>query len=65
MQSFDGELGRLYRNNVITKETALSFATNAGNLELAMQGIGDGGSTSGGSGGDGNSGGPEMAGMME
>lgn len=39
MQSFDMELERLWKEGVITKETALSFATNAPNLALRMSGI--------------------------
>src|SRR5262249_50784813 len=37
MQHFDGELDRLVREGVIDFETAMSFATNAGNLRLEMQ----------------------------
>ncbi len=69
MQSFDGELERLCRAGTITRETALSYATNSGNLELALSGIGGRGSSGGGEtpppAGGGKSGGPEMAGMME
>ena len=39
MQSFDDELERLWKEGVITKETALSYATNAPNLSLRMSGI--------------------------
>jgi twitching motility protein PilT len=39
MQTFDNELERLWREGVITKEAALSFATNAPNLALKMSGI--------------------------
>ena len=41
MQSFDNELIRLTTEGVITKEAAISFATNAPNLELRMSGIGE------------------------
>jgi twitching motility protein PilT len=39
MQSFDMELEKLWKGGVITKETALSFATNSPNLALRMSGI--------------------------
>jgi twitching motility protein PilT len=39
MQSFDVELERLWREGVITRDTAISFATNAPNLALKMSGI--------------------------
>jgi len=39
MQAFDGELERLWKEGVITKEVALSYATNAPNLSLRMSGI--------------------------
>ena len=39
MQTFDMELERLWRNGVLSKETALSYATNAPNLALKMSGI--------------------------
>lgn len=39
MQAFDGELERLWKEGVIAKETALSYATNAPNLSLRMSGI--------------------------
>mgnify|MGYP001767163258 CR=1 FL=1 len=39
MQSFDSELERLWKEGVIAKETALSYATNAPNLSLRMSGI--------------------------
>lgn len=39
MQSFDMELERLWKEGVITKETALSYATNSPNLALRMSGI--------------------------
>jgi len=41
MQTFDMELERLWREGVITQETALSFSTNAPNLALKMSGIAD------------------------
>jgi len=39
MQTFDMELERLWRQGVITKDVALSFATNTPNLALKMSGI--------------------------
>ena len=39
MQTFDNELERLWREGTLTKDTALSFATNAPNLALKMSGI--------------------------
>jgi twitching motility protein PilT len=39
MQTFDNELERLWREGVITKDVALSFATNTPNLALKMSGI--------------------------
>ncbi len=39
MQTFDMELERLWREGAITQETALSYATNAPNLQLKMSGI--------------------------
>jgi twitching motility protein PilT len=36
MQHFDGELERLVREGVVDMETALTFATNAGNLRLSL-----------------------------
>jgi len=36
MQHFDGELERLTREGIITLETALLYATNAGNLQLQL-----------------------------
>jgi twitching motility protein PilT len=39
MQTFDNELERLWREGVLAKDTALSFATNAPNLALKMSGI--------------------------
>jgi twitching motility protein PilT len=44
MQTFDMELERLWREGVISKDTALSYATNIPNLALRMSGIGEGGS---------------------
>ncbi len=40
MQSFDKELERLCREGVITRETALSFSTNAANLALNLSDMG-------------------------
>jgi len=39
MQTFDMELERLWKEGVITMETALSFASNAPNLSLRISGI--------------------------
>lgn len=39
MQTFDMELERLWKEGVITMETALSFASNAPNLALRISGI--------------------------
>ena len=39
MQYFDGELEKLLRAGVITRTTALLFATNAGNLQLQIADI--------------------------
>lgn len=39
MQHFDGELDRLVRSGVIDLESALSFATNAGNLRLELSDV--------------------------
>jgi twitching motility protein PilT len=36
MQHFDGELERMVRAGIVDLETALSYATNAGNLRLEM-----------------------------
>lgn len=46
MQTFDTELERLWREGIITRETALSYATNAANLALRMSGIAATGSES-------------------
>ena len=39
MQHFDGELERFVREGLIEYETALLYATNAGNLKLALSDI--------------------------
>jgi twitching motility protein PilT len=39
MQYFDGELEKLLRAGIITRSTALLFATNAGNLQLQIADI--------------------------
>jgi twitching motility protein PilT len=36
MQHFDGEIEKLIRNDVVEFETALTYATNAGNLRLEL-----------------------------
>jgi len=41
MQYFDGELENLVRHDVITQKTAYLFATNAGNLRLALADVPD------------------------
>jgi len=37
MQHFDGELDKFIRTDLVEFETALGFATNAGNLRLELQ----------------------------
>jgi Tfp pilus assembly ATPase PilU len=37
MQHFDGELDKFIRTDQVEFETALGFATNAGNLRLELQ----------------------------
>ena len=39
MQHFDGELEKLLRAELITRSTAILFATNAGNLQLQIADI--------------------------
>ncbi len=41
MQHFDGEIEKLVRAGVVTMKTALSYATNAGNLRLQLADIAD------------------------
>ncbi len=36
MQHFDGEIERMIREGIISKETGLAYASNAGNLELSL-----------------------------
>lgn len=36
MQHFNGEIEKLIRTGVVEFETGVSYATNAGNLRLAM-----------------------------
>ena len=36
MQFFDGEIEKLVRNGTIDMDTAMGFATNAGNLRLEL-----------------------------
>ncbi|MEM1203108.1 MAG: PilT/PilU family type 4a pilus ATPase [Acidobacteriota bacterium] len=43
MQHFDGVLERMTRDGTISKETALAYATNRGNLELEMADMAEGG----------------------
>ena len=43
MQTFDMELERLWLERAISKDTALSYATNMPNLALRMSGVGEGG----------------------
>jgi len=42
MQSFDRELEKLVRQGTLDEETAVSYATNPGNLKLQLQGLGGG-----------------------
>jgi twitching motility protein PilT len=39
MQTFDNELERLWKEGMVSREMALSYATNAANLALRMSGI--------------------------
>jgi twitching motility protein PilT len=39
MQTFDRELEKAVRKGALEEETALSYATNPGNLKLALQGL--------------------------
>ena len=41
MQYFDGELEKLVRNNTISMNTAMLYATNAGNLKVALADVPD------------------------
>ena len=41
MQSFDGELERLVRDGTISLNTAMLYATNAGNLKVALADVPD------------------------
>lgn len=43
MQHFDGEIEKLIRNNVVEFETAMTYATNAGNLRLELADFLEGG----------------------
>jgi twitching motility protein PilT len=43
MQHFDGEIEKLIRNDVVEFDTALTFATNAGNLRLELSDYLEGG----------------------
>jgi Tfp pilus assembly ATPase PilU len=36
MQHFDGEIEKSIRNGVVSMETGMAFATNAGNLRLEL-----------------------------
>jgi len=42
MQHFDGEIDKLVRAGVVDLDTGLAYATNPGNLRLAMADLGDG-----------------------
>lgn len=42
MQTFDKELERMVRSNVIDDQTAISYATNPNNLALSLQGLATG-----------------------
>jgi Tfp pilus assembly ATPase PilU len=39
MQHFDGELERMVREGILDLESALSYASNAGNLRLELSDI--------------------------
>jgi twitching motility protein PilT len=41
MQHFDGELEKLARAGEISKKAALTYATNAGNLQVQMVDVAD------------------------
>ena len=41
MQHFDGELEKLVRAGEISKKIAMTFATNAGNLQVQMVDVPD------------------------
>jgi twitching motility protein PilT len=41
MQYFDGELEKLVRASEISKKTATTYATNAGNLQVQMVDVPD------------------------
>ena len=45
MQTFDGELERMVREGIVTKEDALTYASNSGNLLLRLGAFGAGGPT--------------------
>jgi twitching motility protein PilT len=45
MQHFDGEIEKLIRNGVVEFETAMSYASNAGNLRLELADFLEGGAT--------------------
>ena len=45
MQTFDGQLERMVREGIVTKEDALAYASNAGNLLLRLGAFGAGGPT--------------------
>ncbi|HZB44230.1 MAG TPA: hypothetical protein VE360_03250, partial [Pyrinomonadaceae bacterium] len=40
MQTFDGVIERLVRDGAVTREDALSYATNAGNMQLRLSDMG-------------------------
>jgi twitching motility protein PilT len=40
MQTFDRELERMVRSGIIDEQTALTYATNSGNLALSIRGLG-------------------------
>jgi len=40
MQSFDRELERMVRSNLVDEKTAISYATNPNNLALTLTGLG-------------------------
>jgi Tfp pilus assembly ATPase PilU len=44
MQTFDGQLEKMVREGLVTKEDALAYASNQGNLLLRLGAFGAGGS---------------------
>ncbi len=42
MQTFDGQLEQMVRDGIVTKEDALAYASNQGNLMLRLGAFGSG-----------------------